>query len=174
MSGTNKLFLRQRCHFYLLAGVLVLPLSPAMANEVTWDMDGAQFTGVNGLQVGLDYYDVDFMNGSCLSLFSFCGGSGRYDLAFSQSEAIEASEELLAAIDNISLADDPSALFGIDTSSGIIFTGYDDDGGGVNGVAVTYVFNGLNTLGTGGSTWAADAVTGAGMVWAVWTPASPH
>ena len=52
--------------------------SPALASTLVFNTDG-KITGLNGLTVGQDVYNVSFVDGTCLSIDPDCMTEGNYD-----------------------------------------------------------------------------------------------
>lgn len=58
-----------------------------------------ELLGAVNINVGGSFYNVDFVDGSCLSLFTACGGNGTNSFAFNNEvDAKSASDALLAQV----------------------------------------------------------------------------
>ena len=110
-----------------LAAVLVLMASGAQA--ATLDIVGGQLMGASGVLVDGNPYDVEFVDGTCIDLFSGCDEAS--DFTFhTLSESMAASQALIDQVYNEALASPylPSApltdfLNGVEsTEEGIIYT----------------------------------------------------
>ena len=100
-----------------LALLLVLASSTASSALIQVDVDG-QLVGASGVEVNGELFDVEFVEGSCVTLFNGCDS----DLfAFRTSDdAIAAGNALLSQvfIDSLSLFDtNPSLTLGCDRDS---------------------------------------------------------
>jgi len=84
------------------------------ANAVTLNVVGGQLMGASGVLVDGDLYDVEFVDGTCIELFSGCDGAS--DFAFTTAAAAGlASQALLDQVflDDISTYDSsPFLTFG--------------------------------------------------------------
>ena len=73
---------------------LVLTLATGNVSAATLQVSGGILTGAKGVDVGGTLYDVEFKDGSCVSLFGPC--TGTMDFAFtSSSTAFQAAQALL-------------------------------------------------------------------------------
>ncbi|HIF97852.1 MAG TPA: PEP-CTERM sorting domain-containing protein [Myxococcales bacterium] len=76
----------------VLAAVLVLMASGAQA--ATLNVIGGQLYGASGVDVGGTLYDVEFLDGSCITLFTGCDDASDFTFQ-SQAAALLASQALL-------------------------------------------------------------------------------
>lgn len=148
-----------------LAG-LTLSLS---VNAATLVVQGGQLVGATDVDVGGVSYDVQFVDGSCNSLFSGCSN-------FSFTTFADASVASQALLDEVLIGiydDDPTLTNGLDSEdSGEIWTPY-FRGVGTYLAAVTInddqpMFD--EVVNTGNS-FEADYTNVSRRVYAVWTPA---
>jgi hypothetical protein len=116
---------------FLLLSLALLGLSVSSANAVSLNVSGGQLLGAYDVNVGGNLYDVEFVDGSCQTLFSGCGGSGTHEFAFSTAEQAEASSQsLLDSVFGGEFAGgpfdtNPELTVGItNTSLGVILTGF--------------------------------------------------
>jgi len=79
-----------------LVSAVVLLTDPMAARAVSLQIDGSGFlTGATGVNVGGTLYDVQFLDGSCISLFTGCDNATD-DFAFTTgADAVLAAQALL-------------------------------------------------------------------------------
>ena len=98
-----------------LAGLLLLVFChSAAAGAATLDVVGGQLLGASGVLVDGELYDVEFIDGSCIALFSGCDSST--DFAFANEAGGLAAATALA---NQVFLDGPEGNF--DTLPGLTF-----------------------------------------------------
>ncbi len=78
-------------------------------------IENGQLTGATGVQVGLDVYDVEFLDGTCIEIFSGCNDIS--DFLLTSMEAEMASTALLRQVFNFKFDSDPSLTFGCENSA---------------------------------------------------------
>lgn len=113
---------------FVLFGLAMLGLSVSAANAATYVLAGAfasELQGANGVTVNGFNYNVEFLDGSCVSLFGGCDEAS--DFAFnSADDADDASQALLDQVFNAADIYDttPSLTRGISANYGIVWTPY--------------------------------------------------
>jgi len=101
---------------FVLAAVLILMAGGTQA--ATLNVVGGQLLGASGVDVGGTLYDVEFLDGTCIVLFSGCDQSS--DFTFTSSASVLLAAQAL--IDQV-IQDGPSGLFSSDPS---LVNGCDD------------------------------------------------
>jgi hypothetical protein len=96
------------------------------ANAATVQLSGTELIGASGVNVNGNDYSVRFVDGSCVSLFAECAGSGTYGFTFTSSaDALAASQALLDQVLLGELDDSPSRTSGCNESNlCMIYTPY--------------------------------------------------
>jgi len=80
---------------FILTSLALLGLSISTAHSaVIWNWDGTNLLGAQNVNVGGTLYNVDFIDGSCISLFSGCDELGDFDFN-TKADALVASQALL-------------------------------------------------------------------------------
>jgi hypothetical protein len=163
-----------------LASFVVLLLASSSASAATLNVSGGQLLGASGVDVGGAFYNVEFLDGTCIDLYNGCDSLS--DFTFQTiDDANLASQALLdqVFVDGTGLFDtDPALTFGCNNSGSCrTRTSY---GLSVVESALVFSIRAINTdpswpggdivqdggaIGTGYNTATNDAV-----VWAVWTP----
>jgi len=88
------LYLRSFNRFILISlALLGLSVSSASA-AVVWNFNNGTLFGAENIDVGGTFYDVEFVDGSCIDLFSGCDEVSDFDFA-TRAEAVVASQALL-------------------------------------------------------------------------------
>jgi hypothetical protein len=157
---------------FLTAAILVIlagVVSPASAATLTINAFG-KLTGATGVDVGGTLYDVAFVDGSCITLFSGCDSVT--DFAFTTPTAADAaSQALLDQVFTGNFDADPSLTFGCATFSGCgILTPWEMSNDRVslatmvNGISVDFIFLSLEAF---PSTY--DTAPDRSSVYADWT-----
>ena len=77
----------------LLVGLLAVLVFPICASAATLDVVGGQLMGASGVDVGGSLYDVAFVDGTCIDLFTGCDDSG--DFVFTNSTDAETASQAL-------------------------------------------------------------------------------
>ena len=91
--------------FFVLTGSCLL-LAPIAAGAATLNVVGGELVGAIGVDVGGTFYDVDFIDDSCINLFSGCDEAA--DFALSDSATAELAAQAL--LDQV-LVDGPLGNF---------------------------------------------------------------
>ena len=164
----------------VLAGVALMWMLSISGNAVgatlVTDING-QLLGVDGLDVNGTTYNVDFVEGSCYTLFSPCLTSDVF--TFDINEAVDASWALRNQVFEIpewsSYDSMPDMTFGCNDPYGCtIYTPY---AAGADNMGSAYFFNGdglffFNTVATCGNCYKADDTTdNPTTVYAIWEEA---
>jgi hypothetical protein len=116
-----------------LLGLVAVGLltGPMAARAVTLQIDGSGFlTGASGVNVGGTLYDVQFLDGSCISLFTGCDATDDFALT-ARADALLAAQALLDQV----FTETPSGQFG--TVPGLT-NGCNNSGFGSCGVSIPY------------------------------------
>jgi hypothetical protein len=77
-----------------LAVLATVCFGAANANAATLEVVGGQLMGASGVDVGGTLYDVEFIDGSCIALFSGCDDPGDFPIS-NLSDALLARQALL-------------------------------------------------------------------------------
>ena len=130
---------------FFLAAVLVLMAGGAQA--ATLNVIGGQLYGASGVDVGGTLYDVEFLDGSCITLFTGCDNASDFTYQ-SQAAAVLASQALLDQVffEGATFWDwlPPSVTGCMPTGEGCYsYTPYQLDG--TTDVYVSYAFRNLVT-----------------------------
>jgi len=80
--------------FRLLAAPIVLFMMASSANAAILNVEGGQLLGASDVNVGGTLYDVQFMDGTCITLFSGCGLSTEFAFT-THGDAVLASQALI-------------------------------------------------------------------------------
>ena len=114
---------------FLYTSLLVVMLFPVYASAATLNILDGQLMGANGVDVGGQLYNVEFMDGKCLLLFAGCDPTteaGAQGFAFNQGGAIAASTALNEQVFNdshLGLFDsNPQLVNGIETTIAFVLT----------------------------------------------------
>jgi hypothetical protein len=105
----------------VLASLIVLLLTGTGANAATLNVVGGELHGASGVIVDGSSYDVAFLDGTCIDLFSGCDAVSDFTFQ-SQSAAVLASQALLDQVflDGANLFDtDPALTNGCSGSGGL-------------------------------------------------------
>ncbi len=162
---------------FFLAAALVLMAGGAQA--ATLNVIGGQLYGASGVDVGGTLYDVEFLDGSCITLFTGCDDASDFTFQ-SQAAALLASQALLDQVffEGVTLFDwlPPSVTGCMPTNTGCSsYTPYQLDG--TTDVYVSYAFrnllSGMEGVGGGGVPTplpiALDTIISSGDNYAVWS-----
>jgi hypothetical protein len=137
---------------FILISLALLVLSVSSANAATYvlaEAFGSELQGANGVTVNGFIYNVEFVDGSCVSLFDGCNEVS--DFTFNTAtDADAASQALLDQVFNLSDIYDttPSLMRGISSIYGSVWTPYGLPSS--NTVLVDYMVNYGNTTDTNG------------------------
>ena len=165
---------------FILISLSLLGLSVSSVNAVTLNVVGGQLMGADNVDVNGSLYDVDFMDGSCISLFDGCDESADFTF-FNDSDALAASQALLDQV----LLDTPQGDFDSEpqltngcSGDGLcqIVTPFGLDGAGVALLAEARNYApGVFTDRSDFTSTPADTNTGVffGATYAIWAPVSP-
>ena len=146
---------------------------PVCAWAVSLNIVGGQLLGATGVNVGGTLYDVSFVDGTCIDVFSGCDATS--DFTFnSQSQAVAASQALLdqVFIDGVdgNFNSNPSLTEGITGAWAYIYTNYEVGGSILRGVYAYFddnlIYDFTNIYQT---TPDHDTSTYAVHAWAVWS-----
>ena len=74
-------------------GLLALLFMPMYAPAVTWNVTGGILMGANDVNVNGQFYNVEFIDGSCISIFGGCHSTS--DFPFQTEEAAQAAAQAL-------------------------------------------------------------------------------
>jgi hypothetical protein len=91
MTIEGKLEMRIRNTLFALMMATLLPASGVTA--ATLNVSGGQLLGASGVDVGGSLFDVAFVDGTCITLFSGCDSAS--DFTFNSADALLASQALL-------------------------------------------------------------------------------
>ena len=111
--------------------LLVLLLASSGAQAATLNVVGGILHGASGVDVGGSLYDVTFVDGTCIALFSGCDSAS--DFTFTSSSAATAASQALldqVFIDGVSgnFDTDPALMFGLSsTAYGYAWTPFASD-----------------------------------------------
>ena len=130
------------CRFALTLAVLMAAASPraAAAASLIIDNNGI-LTGATGVQVGGNSYDLTFLDGSCVTLFSGCDEASDFEFVV-EADAVAASQALLDEVFRAQFDANPALTRGCGPIGNcFVFTPYEvTPGGGVNiGMALNSV-----------------------------------
>jgi hypothetical protein len=95
-----------------LIAAIVLPMigGAAMAASLVVDPASGQLTGARALLVGTQYYDVDFLDGTCVAMFDGCVSDDDFGFGGDADKALAAAQALLDQV----LLDGPRGAFDTD------------------------------------------------------------
>ena len=83
---------------FLVISAFGLTPRSVQATVVSWSWDGTNLTGATNVNVGGVLYDVEFVDGTCINVFSGCDNAAE-DFAFSSVEvATSAANALLSQV----------------------------------------------------------------------------
>lgn len=99
----------------LCAAALPLAAAPAVAAGQIVN-GGGQLTGATGVTISGTTYDVEFVEGTCASLFGGCGGVSNFTFQ-SQSDAQAAAQALLDQVFTGAFDSDYTLTFGCNTNA---------------------------------------------------------
>lgn len=149
---------------------LCMAFANAQAAPILLVDASGELTGANGVDVGGTLYDVRFVDGSCIALFSGCDSVADFPFA-TKAGADEASQALLDQVLLGVFDDDPARTAGCEQPAGCqILTPYELFAGGagliLSGAINSPVADFVSDVGT---TPANDTIGADGSVYAVWT-----
>jgi hypothetical protein len=165
-----------------LASFVVLLLASSSASAATLNVSGGQLLGASGVDVGGAFYNVEFLDGTCIALYNGCDSLS--DFTFQTiADATLASQALLdqVFVDGTSLFDtDPALTFGcIHDNRCQVLTPYILQTGFLDAIDARAViaFNHASEGNDGATlviaidrTFDVSGPVGADRVWASWTP----
>lgn len=94
--------LHPRATLRTLASLIIVMLASSSASAASLNVVGGQLMGASGVDVGGSFYDVEFLDGTCIALFDGCAEAA--DFAFPTSgQALAAA---LAVLDQVMLDSD--------------------------------------------------------------------
>ena len=118
MMGRLMNIIRLRSLAVVLAGVLIgLAANPGSGTAAILEVTGGQLTGAIGVNIGGSFFDVEFVDGTCGSVFPDCNDPSDFD--FDSGTALVAAQALLDQV----FIDGPDGNFDSDPTltSGCIF-----------------------------------------------------
>jgi hypothetical protein len=152
--------------------------TPSAVQPATLHVVGGQLVGASGVDVGGVLYDVEFVEGTCISVFNDCDSPD--DFVFSDLPTVDLASQAL--VDQVFLDgvtgnfdSDPASTFGCTNATvGSAQTPYslvDLDGVRV-GIALNGAAETSDGIGNGDTVRTSDSAAGLGQfyVFAVWTP----
>lgn len=74
-------------------GLWALLFMPMYASAVTFNVAGGKLLGANDINVNGQFYNVEFIDGTCVSIFGGCGSTSDFD--FQTMEAANAASQAL-------------------------------------------------------------------------------
>lgn len=164
---------------FLYTSLLVVMLFPVYASAATLNILDGQLMGANGVDVGGQLYNVEFMDGKCLLLFAGCDPTteaGAQGFAFNQGGAIAASTALNEQVFNdshLGLFDsNPQLVNGIETTIAFVLTPWNAS---YPDIRTSFA---INNIGLGGKSvgfqfiinFQTDTTNDPSRTWAIWTP----